>query len=85
MSNLILLCRDCHEAVHDRRMAPVVRFHTNGSMSSDEFEQWENYWAAHDGLARFDSYEKCWYIPMADVKYLTQERHPISWGYQPTL
>lgn len=72
MSNLILLCRECHEAAHRRQMAPVVRFYSNGRMTSDEFGGWQDYWDAHD-LARFDPNEKCWYIPIADVKYLTNE------------
>jgi hypothetical protein len=41
-------------------------------MSSHEFEGWRDYWEVHD-LARFDSFEKCWYIPLADVKYMTSE------------
>lgn len=72
LSNLILLCRECHEAAHHRRMAPVVKFHSNGSMSSDEFAGWQDYWESQD-LARFDPYERCWYIPIADIKYLTRE------------
>lgn len=80
MSNLIYLCRDCHDVIHGRRrMAPTVKFHSNGSMDSDEFDLWREYWDAQD-LARFDPFEECWYIPVADVKYLTGKsgRNPLG-------
>lgn len=70
LSNLALLCRDCHGGAHGLRMAPVVKFHSNGSMSADEFAVWEEYWANQD-LARFNGEGKYWYIPVADVRYLT--------------
>lgn len=72
MSNLILLCRDCHDAAHGHSMAPVMRSYSNGSMSSDEFELYKSYWESHD-LARFNGDERYWYIPAADVEYLTNE------------
>lgn len=70
MSNLILLCRDCHEAAHGRSMVPVIKFYSNGSMTFDEFEMYRRYWDAHE-LARFNGDERYWYIPRADAKYLT--------------
>lgn len=70
LSNLVLLCRDCHDAAHGHCMAPVIKFYSNHSMSSDEFELYRSYWGSHD-LARFNSDERYWYIPAADVEYLT--------------
>ena len=49
-------------------------------MSSDEFELYRSYWESHD-LARFNSDERYWYIPAADVEYLTSS---VSSGL-PTL
>lgn len=70
MSNLVLLCDRCHAAAHELRMAPVVKFHTNGSMTSAEFEKCLEYWREHPA-ARFhdgdDKDERYWYIPKADV------------------
>lgn len=36
-SNLILLCRRCHDAAHGRCMAPRIKWTTDGRMDSLEF------------------------------------------------
>lgn len=71
LSNLVLMCDICHEAAHGMRMAPRVTFHTDGEMSDHEFGLFREFWKQND-LARFDTYEKCWYVPAADMKYLVQ-------------
>jgi hypothetical protein len=78
MSNLILLCRRCHDAAHDERMAPRVRFYSNGEMTNDEFGEYHRLMdeLKAQGFARFDGNEKCWYVPKADVSTFLDELKP---------
>lgn len=69
LSNLVLLCRQCHGAIHKDKMAPRVRWYSNGQMDSDEFELYRAMFSAFD-LTRFDDEEDCWYIPKADAERL---------------
>lgn len=52
-------------------MAPRVTFHIDGHMSDHEFELFRDYWDQVD-LARFDGFDKCWYVPVSDMKYLVK-------------
>lgn len=68
-SNLIPLCPDCHAAAHGKRMAPRVRWFTNGSLSVDEFDAHKELWKElrdRFGVPRYDPDEKCVYVPVAD-------------------
>lgn len=58
LSNLVLLCDRCHAAAHELRMAPVVKFHTNGSMTSDEFDKCLVYWREHPHARFHDDDDK---------------------------
>lgn len=75
LSNLILLCRHCHDAAHRERMAPRVRFYSNGEMTDDEFGEYRRLMdeLKKQGFARFDESEKCWYVPKADVSTFLDE------------
>jgi len=70
LSNLILLCRECHEAAHRNTMAPHVKFE-NGEMSRQEFRLYLRYWRTLD-VAIFDGNEQCWCIPKADMERLIE-------------
>lgn len=70
-TNLILLCRQCHDAAHGETMAPRVTWYTNGEMDSDEFELYREFFNSLD-LARFDDSERCWYVPLADMDELIE-------------
>lgn len=72
MTNLILLCRRCHDAAHGKRMAPVVKFHSNGSMTSDEFSAFKQFWQEFDE-ARFEADGGYWYVPKADMDLVTDQ------------
>lgn len=69
LSNLVLLCEVCHDAAHGERLAPAVKWYTNGEMTDDEFETFHEFVGSLD-LARFDGDEECWYIPKADAELL---------------
>lgn len=71
LSNLILLCRQCHDAAHGQAMAPRVKWYTNGQMDTDEFELFRQLFASMD-IARFDDEERCWYIPKGDAEQLVE-------------
>jgi hypothetical protein len=75
LSNLILLCRRCHDAAHGRGVAPAVTFYTNGQMTTDEFDEYHQLMREFKDhrLARFDSDEGCWYIPKSDVKLVVSK------------
>lgn len=75
LSNLILLCRRCHDAAHDEQMAPTVRFYSNGEMTDDEFSSYYQLMERLKelGFARFNDTEKCWYVPKADIAVLLEE------------
>lgn len=72
ISNLVTLCRQCHDAVHKDGMAPVVKWYSNGKMESDEFEAYRMLWKSID-ITRFNSEEGYWYIPLADALKFFEE------------
>lgn len=69
MSNLILLCRKCHDAAHGECMAPTVDFETSGEMENDEFEQFRKLFQNFQP-AIFDQGSKIWRIPKSDMNIL---------------
>ena len=72
MSNLVLLCRQCHDAAHGETMAPTVEFSSTGQMSDAEFAV---YRAFFDSLpsAYFDSEREAWRVPKADMRRVIQQ------------
>lgn len=71
MSNLVLLCRQCHDAAHEKCMAPTVDFMSTGDMEDEEFTL---YRAFFDGVpsARYDPETKAWRVPTADMELLVE-------------
>lgn len=67
MSNLILLCRQCHDAAHEQGTAPTVDFRSTGQMSTDSFGTFLKFFRELP-TARFDSDEEVWRIPKADFE-----------------
>lgn len=73
LSNLVLLCRECHDAVHDDDvMAPTVQFRSTGQMNTDSFNMFLQFF---DELpsARFDADQKAWRVPKADFDEIVEE------------
>lgn len=73
LSNLVLLCRECHDAVHDDDvMAPTVQFRSTGQMNTDSFNMFLQFF---DELpsARFDADQKAWRVPKADFDEIVKE------------
>jgi hypothetical protein len=76
MSNLILLCRRCHDAAHEQATAPTVDFKSTGNMSTASFDAFLQFF---QGLptARFDGDENIWKVPKADFEEFIEEvRNP---------
>lgn len=71
LSNLILLCRQCHDAIHNGGNAPRVEWGSTGDMTDHEFDIFRALWNSLD-LVRYDDQEQCWYIPMADAQDLIE-------------
>lgn len=69
MSNLVLLCRHCHDAAHGKRMAPTVEFQSTGQMKKEEFELYRRFFDSVP-QAKYDPEEKTWRIPKADMEWL---------------
>lgn len=67
MSNLILLCRRCHNAAHEQATAPTVDFRSTGEMGNDCFSAFLEFFRELP-TARFDSDEEVWRIPKADFR-----------------
>ena len=67
MSNLILLCRQCHDAAHEQATAPTVDFRSTGQMCTDSFGTFLEFFRGLPS-ARFDDDEKVWKIPKADFE-----------------
>lgn len=83
-SNLILLCRQCHDAAHGKGMAPRIRFYTNGEMAPDEFEVFRQLFSTCE-ITLFDEEEQCWYIPLRDAREFLKHKRgknplPLSRG-----
>ncbi|SMP14412.1 hypothetical protein SAMN06265347_1057 [Halobellus salinus] len=67
MSNLVLLCRQCHDASHEQATAPTVDFRSTGKMNTDSFGTFLQFFRELP-TARFDSDEEVWRIPKADFE-----------------
>jgi len=67
MSNLILLCRRCHNAAHEQATAPTVDFRSTGDMSNSSFDTYLEFFQELP-TARFDSDEDVWKVPKADFE-----------------
>lgn len=67
MSNLILLCRQCHDAAHGRATAPTVDFRSTGNMSTASFDIYLEFFRELP-TARFDEDERVWKVPKADFE-----------------
>lgn len=68
--NLVPLCEDCHEAAHSRKMAPRIRWYTNGQLSPDEFGEHLSLWKRMRkqlGVPRYDAEDDAVYVPIADA------------------
>lgn len=75
-SNLVPLCPACHRAAHGERMAPRIRWYTNGDLSQPEFQSHKRLWQEMRkrlGVPRFDSDEDCVYVPIADKDRILQK------------
>lgn len=67
LSNLALLCRQCHDAVHGDGTAPTIEFASTGQMTTDSFATFLQFF--HElPSARFDSDAKVWRVPKADFE-----------------
>lgn len=71
MSNLVLLCRQCHDAAHGERMAPTVDFKSTGEMHEGEFALYRRFFREVPS-ARYDPDAKAWRIPLADMEWLIE-------------
>ncbi|WP_394327387.1 HNH endonuclease [Halopelagius longus] len=85
-SNLVALCRQCHDAAHGKAMAPVVRWYSNGQMDSVEFEAYRHLWKTIDWV-RFNEEGRFWYIPLGDIgrfvdEPLIEDRERMPFGKQ---
>lgn len=69
LSNLILLCRQCHDAIHNGENAPRIEWGSTGDMTDHEFNVSRALWNSLD-LVRYDDQKQCWYIPIADAQDL---------------
>ena len=67
MSNLVILCRQCHDAAHEQATAPTVDFRSTGDMSTDSFGAFLKFFRELP-TARFNSNEEVWRIPKADFE-----------------
>lgn len=73
LSNLRLLCRQCHDAVHDDdAMAPTVQFRSTGQMNTDSFNIFLQFFEELPS-ARFDADQKAWRVPKADFDKIVEE------------
>jgi hypothetical protein len=71
LSNLALLCRQCHDAAHDEATAPTVQFSSTGNMSTDSFKTFLRFFSELP-TARFDAEGKVWRVPKADFERVVQ-------------
>lgn len=72
MSNLVLLCRRCHDAAHGKGTAPTVEFESTGDMDTDSFNLFlDFFWGLE--TARFDGENKVWRVPRADFEKFVEE------------
>lgn len=76
ISNLVPLCHECHQAVHDQGMAPRIRWYTNGELSKNEFGKHKQLWKrirGKFGAPRFDPDDESVYIPLADADKIMEK------------
>lgn len=71
LSNLALLCRQCHDAAHGEGTAPTVQFESTGEMTTDSFKAFLRFFSELP-TARFDPEEKVWRVPKADFERVVQ-------------
>lgn len=71
LSNLALLCRQCHDAAHGNGTAPTVQFSSTGNMDTDSFQIFLRFFSELSS-ARFDGEEKVWRVPKADFEDVVQ-------------
>lgn len=71
ISNLVLLCRRCHDAAHEKQYAPTVDFQSTGDMQKEEFELYRRFFDQVP-QARYDPGNKAWRIPKADMEWLVE-------------
>jgi hypothetical protein len=68
MSNLVLLCRPCHGAIHDdETTAPTVQIKSTGDMSNECFDIFLRF-VRQLPSAQFVEESKMWRIPKVDFK-----------------
>ena len=67
MSNLVLLCRTCHDAIHDETTAPTVHIKSTGYMSSECFSNFLRF-VRQLPSGQFVEKSKMWRIPKANVE-----------------
>ncbi|WP_256544830.1 HNH endonuclease [Halobellus inordinatus] len=67
LSNLALLCHQCHDAAHGEGTAPTIQFSSTGNMNTDSFETFLQFFTVLP-TARFDPKAKAWQIPKADFE-----------------
>lgn len=74
-TNLTPLCPDCHSAVHNQEMAPVVRWYTNNNLTQDEFSAHKRFWKQlreKYGSPRYHPEGEYIYTPLADVEKIVK-------------
>lgn len=82
MSNLVTLCRRCHEAKHgERSHSPTIRFTSTGDMPENDFIWYRHFWneifpslvATAVGVRiepKFDISDapyRAWHLPRGDI------------------
>jgi hypothetical protein len=83
-SNLLTLCRRCHEAKHGDGLAPTVELRSSGAMTDTEFLLFKQLltemlpaMAREFGVRlrpKFDLDDRdCWHLPLGDVRRLDRE------------
>ncbi len=71
LSNLALLCRQCHDAAHGDGTAPTVQFSSTGNMDTDSFKTFLRFFSELP-TARFDAEAKVWRVPKADFERVVE-------------
>lgn len=72
LSNLTLLCRQCHDAAHGEGTAPTVEFASTGEMTTDSFDTFLAFFRQLPS-ARFDEDDGVWRVPKADFKQVVDD------------
>ena len=86
MSNLILLCRQCHDAAHDNGMAPVVEFSSTGKMTNAEFNLFHRLFEEVLDTSIWVEERNCWCVPKADMElFFGESKRDQDLDEQPAL